>query len=331
MTIGLLLLLSLGGLIVGSSGGYLVGKWRGRRQEQEDPHGKNKEIADLRTEISSLCRVRNSEAWFIEHAKNEIADYQRAVAKISAERDEFKRIAATHTFEIKPPKKQPTRQEVNVWNERQYSNHPRENLIAIAADLTKFAGKEIRVSILMTAQGGWREIFDKNGWKRKQGPTVLAGPPERVLAELETYLLDTSHPWVERIDSRKGTTLGFKDKHGRDLCWMEIDSPFIWNVDLWITEPVTEPAPPQVITVEVLRTETAVEVVERVVDHIVEKVVEVERIVEKPAAGPALLPEDELQQRIHTAVEDAVARRLAEVEVEAILKHVHGATNRVSS
>ena len=121
------------GLVLGAMVGLLaLSRRRGnqfRDQLSEAEHGlwlKKRDGARLEGRLRKLTLDREYYASRLESAHGDLA-------RVTGERDEYRRIATTH--EPEQPGEPPKALAVAVWRGRQYANHPSENLEILARDL----------------------------------------------------------------------------------------------------------------------------------------------------------------------------------------------------
>lgn len=273
-----------------SAGSLLVGYLLGRRRTRKAQSPQvQKELDDAKQQL----------AWHEERRGEWEADLER----MRAQRDEYRRIAETH--EVKMPEAQdPQVTKRQVWKDRRYTGHPERNLVNLKEELRPYWNKEVVLVVNVVGSGPYvyqGRYLKEAGWKNQGrltadlGPFIYHGPASRAMQEFETFILD--------VDTGLCTGRG-----SEGLRWKDGDSPILFKVTLDVIETVTWEAP-AIHTVEVA-----------VVQEDVQRVV-----IEKPV----MLPLGQSQEYIRALVEDSLARRAAEVEVNSLERDKEAALERI--
>lgn len=259
-------------VIVGVSFGALLGALgigRARRRRLEERlHETEAEVRQVKREAARRDgRIKKARTDLA--ATRELLTHTRQdLARVSAERDEYRRIAATHD----PGESGPAEPVITVpvWRGRQYSGHPAMNLEALCSDLAPFLERTLALTLRLDPQGGWKRQV------RERGPFTLKGPGERVLTELRVLLEDEDLRLMRGRENKE---------------WADPDSPLFFLVDLDFLD---VPAPEVLVrTVEVLRVETRVE--ERIIEQpVLIEVPVFEERPQQPDARPVGLSREEV-------------------------------------
>lgn len=242
------------------------------------------------------------------------------IALIAKERDQFARMAESH--EVKYPSRQSTKREnVQLWKDRSFLGHPSANLKHLHQELHEHLDNEVILSVVIQPTQLGETGFTKanaqarsGDWLRggQLGPFEFHGTGRRALSDLRTYLTDPNRGFVRPAPKkRKRVALidalsGKMQEEGQEvlddaLAWVDADSPLPMLVTLEYVKHI-EPQLPTVHTVEVAVVRTEVQVIEKPVH--------------------AKTPEDtegtcgHSREEIVTLVNDTLARRIAELEVE---------------
>lgn len=259
-------------VIVGVSFGALlgalgIGRHRRRRLEER--------LRETEAEVRQVKREAARRDGRVKKARTDLsatrellANTRADLARVTAERDEYRRIASTHDPEAAGPAEPVIT--VPVWRGRQYSGHPAMNLEALNADLAAFLERTLALTLRLEPQGGWKRQV------RERGPFTLKGPGERVLTELRVLLEDEDLHLMRGRENKE---------------WADPDSPLFFVVDLDFLD---VPAPEVLVrTVEVLRVETRVE--ERIIEQpVLIEVPVFEERPQQPDAGAVGLSREEV-------------------------------------
>ena len=291
LTIGVCVVIAVANVVA-----FKGGRWAEHRAMLRDPEGK----AALRDKLQIAERhverleynLKNTEGWY--------AQWKAAAETNAKERDKFKKMAETHEVKWPEPPK-PKHTTTEVWDDRRYSNHPAENLKALATDLAQFKDREVTLTLSLVFVGGWNQIVQN---ARMSGDNfkkmVFAGPPERVVAEITTFMHDHDMTFMSP------TKPADKYHHASQplnpdikLKWNDIDSVMIWKINLSVSETLQPALKPEIHIVEVPVVETRTVEIEKVVERVVEK---------------TTIPVREVE----ALVNEVLARKSAEAEVEAI-------------
>ena len=236
-------------------GALLVGRARRRGLDERLAAAEQEARAVKRDAARVEGRLKKATidlAFFHDRVQALTADVER----LAGERDEYRRIAATHDpLSAGEP---PTHIAVAVWRGRQYSGHPSENLRILSDDLSPHLHRTIELTLSLEPFGGWKRSL------RESGPFRLRGPTERVLKELRVLLEDDDLGLMRGSDAKE---------------WADVDSPLKLHVDLDLLD---VPAPDVLVrTVQVAKVET------RVVERVLERPVLIEVPVFEDRATPS--------------------------------------------
>lgn len=250
-----------------------------------------------------LDRAQREQRWAEEYREGEIQARQAA----ERDRDRYRKMAASHEVKL-PEITESVVKTGTAWERRRFNGHPKENLANLAKELKLYKGREVQMTVWIDGTG-WSSTQGKllaETWKRggqptrELGPHVYHGPAERAWEDFQTFVMDDD------------TGLMKRDSRTKRKVWRDDDSPLTFEVTLEVTEVIEAPKLPQTHVVEVAVVEEQVRVIE------VEKPVyiEVEKDTEQDEATTMRLSREE----VHTMVEEAIDRRIAKEEVDALGK-----------
>ncbi|MEM9463004.1 MAG: hypothetical protein AAGF11_53175 [Myxococcota bacterium] len=187
----------------------------------------------------------------------------KQLERATEERDDYARIASTHT--LTPRSFQKGQWVRKVWKDRRYSGHPSDNLEALRQDFATFRDEHVLLSLDIQLLGGWKTLLlgDDVDASPRQATTPLSagqtllfeGPADRVLEQVETFVQDDD---TGLMDSG-----GEHQDDDQDKVWRDADSPMIWLLTVDVLE--GQGSPPDVEFVEVLRVQ------EKIVEQVVER------------------------------------------------------------
>ncbi len=262
----LLIITSIFTGIAGLITAYKVGQRSSFPKDMRDENTKLK--ADLKRESSNGVDL-----------SNRLHLRAREVALLKTQRDNYAEIAKTHDVVFPKFNRTSTKME-KVWDKRLYRGHPDDNLTALSDDLQPFQGREVHLSIEFQGRGGWRGIIKKTWTKTEQvyshayaryrdekvpsqnmGPITFQGPPDRILEEVRTFLLDDDTGLV-RWQTAKRNVLDselIQDGGSQRKAWRDPDSPLRFLVTAEVSEPIEMPVMPEIQYVEVLKIQTEIE------------------------------------------------------------------------
>ncbi len=253
------------------------------------------------------------------------------------------------------------------WEERMFINRPPANMANIEQEMAAYLDEEVVLHVrIMPSHANMQTKFANAAANRqgRHGVIEFHGTGRRALSDLWSYLIDPDTGYVaprklpemglmDAFDmlvgpTSKGDPLVLRDKsewtpidelrkqHERltlaaasrtttsppqvvvaapAINWVDEDSPLPMQVKLQVYGK-SKAVLPAVHTVEIAVVQTDIQIIE--VEKIVERVVEVEK-------ASAAVPD---QSRIEVLVSEAVARHLAEVEVDIAEAKVRAAARR---
>lgn len=240
-----------------------------------DIHGVKAAQEEARAAKLGADRARfeaNSASRGYRNVTDELALVRQALDAVTAEREAYKTIAASH--EVKWPELKEVSWE-SVWSNRRYQSTFDNNLERLQRDVTELKDKtsngRVRIQVKIYPIGWWKTYLDKTyrtNWGNKDnvGQYVYFQVAGRV-EEIGVDLLDL----IQCMEDADHTPL-FVSKNKKE--WRAPSDPIVFEAtaSVW---PVPKPEKPPIQIVEVLKTET--------------KIVEVERFVEREAADPVKL------------------------------------------
>jgi len=250
-------LIVMGVALVSTASAYFLGK---RANIPTEVRRKNRQLqVDLKQSRAET-----------EYQEQRCLGYEHDLKLARRQRDEYRKIAETHTIKF-PDVPEPV-QTHQVWGKRIYRGIPDENLVSLELDFRQFRGRELFLDLKIQGCGGWKKIIKEAGWHRVErvlgtygswtnrkvpldyiGTIHFEGPPNRVLEEIRTFLLDDD------------TGLTLIPEGSKQKAWKDRDSPLKFVVSLAVSDPIELPEMPDVHMVEVLRVE------ERVTERVIEK------------------------------------------------------------
>jgi hypothetical protein len=281
--------------VVCSVAGVGIGSWRERRTSPT--------IRDYQELESEHERAKRD----LEYGEKHEGNLEEIIERVKTQRDNYRRMAETHDIKMPDPAED-TVQTGELWEGRRYCGHPEANLRNLTAEL-KAAGvwnKEvhIRLEILGSEMGGGTGFSTaiKKSWKRNGeptkdiGPWVFHGTGKRAIADMLTFLMDDDTGLTKKNPKSKNRKM-----------WIDSDSPLVFKIDAAVTEVIEAPKVPEVQIVEVAVVE------ERLVERIIEK----EVFISIPAGREPELC-GHTSEEIRSMVDDALARKVADAEVEQL-------------
>lgn len=272
---------------------YQLGRWRGRRLEISARPEENVvagELRDMKKELTEALSAARSVSSMLAQAQTLVREQRAAITKIEAERDEFKRIAATPKRSVNHADELVTK----LWDTRPYRATLDANLKRLSEDMLATVAKTDRITLVfrLSAQTGWwHSTLAREQPKMAEEGVIMkdwhfTGTYDQVMDELSNALKSplprSCFPLV---------------KSNSDLSWRAPFDPINFTCTLSRRTPAGATDFP---VIEVLRTETKVLEIERPV--FIEREVEVVReVVKDPADLDALIAarvETELASRL---------------------------------